>query len=150
MVHLDRDSQFLDGELQNLGDDTCFIPIFGQKSSTVDTWFLGDVFLSEYYTVFDMTPMDEDNQDYIQIGIAKINPSDTIGSDLLTKAKKYHESSAKSIFWIILFFVALVILASYLCIKQQQEAEMNINFDYDGLAQEDLKNEEAYAINANS
>jgi hypothetical protein len=40
---------------------------------------LGDVFLSEYYTVFDMTPMDEFGKDYIQIGIAKANPSDTIG-----------------------------------------------------------------------
>ena len=137
-VHLSRDSMFLPGELQNLGENSCFVPIFGQISSTVDTWFLGDVFMSEYYTVFDMTPMDEHNKDYIRIGIAKANPSDTIGSDLLEKAKRYHESSAKSVFWVIILFVSLIIVASYLCIKQQAESEISIYFQYNGLNQDGL------------
>ena len=93
------------------------MPIFGQKDATIDTWFLGDVFMSEYYTVFDMTPLDEEGEDYIRIGIAKANPSDTIGRDLLEKAKRYHESSAKTGFWIILIFVGLIVFGAYACIK---------------------------------
>ena len=47
--------------------------------------------MSEYYTVFDMTPHDEFGQDYIQVGIAKANPSDEIGEALLEKSRKFHE-----------------------------------------------------------
>ena len=32
-----------------------------------------NVFLSQFYTVFDMTPVDEDNENFIQIFIGKIN-----------------------------------------------------------------------------
>lgn len=35
--------------------------------------------MSEYYTVFDMTPYDEFEQPYIQVGMAKANPTDQIG-----------------------------------------------------------------------
>lgn len=121
---------FLPGELQSLGEDTCFVPIFGQVSSTTDTWFLGNVFLSEYYTVFDMTPMDEHGEDYIRIGIANANPSDTIGKDLLDKAKRYHESSAQSAFWVIIMFVGLIVGGAYACMKHQAESEIKIDFNY--------------------
>ena len=105
-----------------LGNDTCFIPIFGQQSSKVDSWFLGDVFMSEYYTVFDMTPYDEHGLDYIQIGIAKANPSDTIGEDLLEKSRQYHEEIVADTFWIILIMICLVIGACYACVRHQKEA----------------------------
>ena len=131
MIHLTRDSMFLPGELQDLGEGSCFVPIFGQIASTTDTWFLGNVFMSEYYIVFDMTPMDEYDKDYIRVGIAKANPSDTIGKELLDKAKRYHESSARTAFWIVIMFVILIVVGAYACIKHQAESEYSIDFNYD-------------------
>jgi len=63
--------------------------------------------MSEYYTVFDMTPHDEFGQDYIQVGIAKANPSDEIGEALLEKSRKFHEQSMSSTFWVIILFIFL-------------------------------------------
>ena len=41
--------------------------------------FLGDPFFRRNYVVYDMTPYDERNLDYIQIGIAPKNPQNLIG-----------------------------------------------------------------------
>ena len=89
--------------------------------------------MSEYYTVFDMTPYDEYDKDYIRIGIAKANPYDAIGKDLLDKAKRYHESSARTAFWIIIMFVILIVVGAYACIKHQSDSELSIDFNYKGL-----------------
>ena len=98
--------------------------------------------MSEYYTVFDMTPMDEYNKDYIRIGIAKANPSDTIGKDILDKAKRYHESSARTAFWIVIMFVVLIVVGAYACIKHQAEGDIRIDFNYAGLNPDGVMSED--------
>jgi len=139
-VELDRDSQFLDGSLQGLGKDSCIMPFFGQKSSKIKSWFLGDVFMSEYYTVFDMTPHDEFGQDYIQVGIAKANPSDEIGEALLEKSRKFHEQSMSSTFWVIILFIFLSLAVGYACVQHTKQSQFEIDrLDYDGLEQDGIE-----------
>ena len=43
------------------------------------TYKLGTLVIKDYYVVFDMTPYDERNENYIQIGIGKKNTDDVIG-----------------------------------------------------------------------
>lgn len=107
-IELDRNSQFLAGKHINetLGEDTCFIPVFGQKS-LVDQWYLGNIVLSEYYTVFDMTPLDE-GDDFVRVGIAKANPSDEVGLSLLDKITKELTKSSLGVFIVILLSLTLV------------------------------------------
>jgi hypothetical protein len=90
--------------------------------------------LSEYYTVFDQTPYDMHGLDYIQVGIGKANPSDTIGESLLEKSRQYHEETVSSAFWTILLMICLTVGAAYACVRQQKEPFTNIdNLDYDGV-----------------
>ena len=63
--------------------------------------------LSEYYTVFDMTPIDA-GQEYIQVGIAKANPSDEVGLSLLEKITKELTKSSLGVFILILLSLILV------------------------------------------
>lgn len=51
-------------------DDVCYAGIFKSGLSiSPNTIFIGNVFMHKYYVVFDMTPYDERDEDYIQIGI---------------------------------------------------------------------------------
>ena len=61
----------------------CFIPIIGQKFSTNKTWFIGEFLMSSYYTVFDMSQLDDHG--YLQIGIGEANNQDLIGKTLIDK-----------------------------------------------------------------
>ena len=47
----------------DVGDsvDTCYLPVFKQENGDQSTWYLGMLFLTNYYIVFDMTPFDERN-----------------------------------------------------------------------------------------
>jgi hypothetical protein len=38
---------------------TCYFPVFRSNMEDQQTWFIGNVILEKYYTVFDMTPLDE-------------------------------------------------------------------------------------------
>jgi len=146
-VRLDRNSQFLDGSLQGLGSDSCIMPFFGQTSSRIQSWFLGDVFMSEYYTVFDMTPHDEFGQDYIQVGIAKANPSDEIGEALLEKSRKFHEQSMSSTFWVIILFIFLSVAVGYACVQHNKQSQFEIDrLDYDGLEYDGLDKDRSESV----
>lgn len=60
----------------DVGDtnNRCYIPIFRAQLNYLDTWQVGNIFTKNYYMIYDMTPYDENNQNYIQVGIAPINP----------------------------------------------------------------------------
>jgi hypothetical protein len=69
------------GKLFESNDETCYISLFRhmiddtQELPGSKTWFLGNHFLAEFYTVLDMTPYEDDGKDYIQILIGEINKS---------------------------------------------------------------------------
>ena len=127
-IELDRKSQFLAGNHINetlLGENTCFIPVFGQKS-LVDQWYLGNIVLSEYYTVFDMTPVDN-GEDYIRVGIAKANPSDEVGLSLLDKISKELTKSSLGVFLLILLSLILV-GAILFCLYRKRSTNREVSF----------------------
>lgn len=56
----------------------CYLPVF-QSGFKDDVVYLGNFMMNYLYMVFDMSPFDEHNQDYITVGVAPINPEDIIG-----------------------------------------------------------------------
>lgn len=118
-----------------IGGNTCFIPIFGQKS-LVDQWFLGNIVMSEYYTVFDMTPIDE-GKDYVRVGIAKANPADEVGLSLLDKITKELTKSSMGVFILILISFALVGIVMFCLYRKRKNRQ--ITFETYGDAKYKLK-----------
>lgn len=68
---------------KNLGDsaDHCYVGVFKSTNADQQTWYLGNLFMKKYYVVFDMTPLDELNRNYIQVGIAPQNHKMIIGEE---------------------------------------------------------------------
>ena len=62
------------GDKIGLSKDQCILGFFKSEEDTT-TWHLGTPFLENYYVVYDVTPHDIHNKDYISIGIAKSNPA---------------------------------------------------------------------------
>ena len=125
-IELDRNSQFLTGNHLNetlLGENSCFIPIFGQIS-LVDQWFLGNIVLSEYYSVFDMTPV-ENGEEFIRVGIAKANPSDEVGLSLLDKIQKELTKSSLGVFIVILLSLILVGAVLFCLYKKRNNRQVS-------------------------
>jgi len=59
-------TEFTGNDLANgtlFGDSafTCYFPVFRSNLTDQNTWYLGNVLLEKYYTVFDATPLDERN-----------------------------------------------------------------------------------------
>ena len=49
------------------------------KSTDQNTWYVGGSFLKSKYVVYDMTPLDQNKKNYIQVGIGETNTSAIIG-----------------------------------------------------------------------
>jgi len=60
----------ISGNLVGDSSDSCYIPIFKSENTEKDVWYLGNLFMNNYYMVFDQTPADR-GEDYLQIGFAK-------------------------------------------------------------------------------
>ena len=106
-------------------DDKCYVPIFVSEDKNQGVWFMGLNFLAEYYTVFDMTPYTERNQNYMQIGFAKQATSGNLeyqkgggaaweklhesGEDGTDEYEEYDEGGGP---WAALIVVILLILAA--------------------------------------
>jgi len=41
------------------GDQACYLPFFVSDDSHQSMWYVGTIFMQNYYTVFDMTPYTE-------------------------------------------------------------------------------------------
>ena len=53
------------GQVMGDSEDTCYLPVFRSISGAQDQWYVGSLFLQYFYLVFDMTPYDEEGEDYI-------------------------------------------------------------------------------------
>jgi len=63
---------FVPGNLVGDTEDRCYIPIFANtldEDKDLSTWYLGNIFMKRYYSVFDMSPWSEDGEDYLHVGI---------------------------------------------------------------------------------
>ena len=70
-MKVDFDKLLIPGD--RLGDThtKCYLGIFKSTEIDKDTWHMGNAIMDDYYAVFDVTPADERNQNYIQFGIGK-------------------------------------------------------------------------------
>lgn len=50
--------------------DHCYIAVFKSIHGKQDTWIFGNLVMEYFYIVYDMTPQDEGNLGYLQLGIA--------------------------------------------------------------------------------
>ncbi len=66
---------FIRGEDIDYSSDRCYLSIFGQEQGKQDAWYIGNIILSEFYLVFDMTYYDNRMTDYLQVGMAPTNPN---------------------------------------------------------------------------
>ena len=120
---------------QNVGGKIgqCYIGMFSSKSIEMDTWYIGNIVMEEYYVVYDATPA-EQGQDWIQLGIAPsvdkllwargaqqnifgdtvINNPNTAGSD--------EEAQKNNTTVIVLLFVLSIIgvTAGVVCYKKKK------------------------------
>lgn len=74
-LEIGGDKLFIPGEHVGLSADRCVLGIFKQEGARQDAWYLGNLILGDYYLVFDMTPLTEHDQDFIQVGFARMNPA---------------------------------------------------------------------------
>lgn len=82
------EDMLIDGSFIGKTAGSCYLAVF--KSEEVDTWYYGNLMMEDYYTVFDATSADENNQDYIMFGIAEIVSSGTLA---------YQSGSLQNVFY---------------------------------------------------
>lgn len=55
--------------------------MFAHNNFNQKAYIVGALVMNHYYTVFDMSPEEERNEGYIQIGIGERNIEDELGSN---------------------------------------------------------------------
>ena len=73
-------------------------------------WFLGNIFLSKYYTVWDATPYDDYSKSYLRIGLARIVPEDGSGDSPLN-----HSAMIGIIIGAVLLVIVII---GFVCYKR--------------------------------
>ena len=118
-ISLRPESMLLDAAKLGMEDRyKCFIPIFGQRASTTQTWFVGQILLQHYYTIFDASDLAA--LDKLRVGIGPANPFDRIGEALIKKHHIAQQSGGTLVFYAFVLFLALTGCAIY-SIKRQKE-----------------------------
>ena len=64
-----NEDTFIPGSQVGSYDGQCFMPIFPNPDGDQTTWYLGNIFMKNYYVAFDMTPYTDNNYRYLQVGI---------------------------------------------------------------------------------
>lgn len=68
------------GSVMKDSDEKCYLGIFRNNLLSVgSSWYLGGIFMKNYYVVYDMSTVDEKTGEYLQIGLAPRNPVNNIG-----------------------------------------------------------------------
>lgn len=79
VINLPGKDLLVTGKQIGTGLDNCYLGVFQSKSPDQQTWYVGGSFLKSKYVVYDMTPLDEQKKNYIQVGIGETNTSIVIG-----------------------------------------------------------------------
>lgn len=80
----------ISGDKLGKSQNDCHLVVFAHRNSQENAIYLGNIVLQKYLTVFDASPYDERNQNFVQIGIANSAPKDKVKTDLMliNEAKK--------------------------------------------------------------
>ena len=118
-LELPNDFMYISGTVFNdrLGDQSCYLPIFTTNLNGYDnnTWVFGSQFMSQYYLVYDMSPLEE-GIDSIRVGIAPANPNDEIGSGAIDMAQQaFLEHQILMAVGILIAVVFLSVAVYYWC-----------------------------------
>lgn len=74
-----QDDMFIDGTDLDDSPNSCYLAVFKSQTQQTDTWYLGNVFMKEYYVVYDHTPKSYYHRTFIQVGIAKQRDQEIFG-----------------------------------------------------------------------
>ena len=117
----------IDGkELQK--PDRCYLPFFSKPRSMSQSsqWTFGAVFLDQYYTVFDMSPLDN-SMDYIQIGLTRKRKNNQLSRGFVLELQE--SNYAVIIAWQFLIVVSIGVLSTifmvgYLCYNMRTKRKL--------------------------
>lgn len=118
----------------------CILPIFAQDHiQKSNTWLLGAKLIEKYYMVFDATPMDDYNLEYLRVGfgLADKLKEDEIGKDEVEAEKekeKEEEERTNSLIEKYLLYVyiglgilmtIILVIITFSCIKAARIRKVN-------------------------
>ena len=121
---------FITGDQINQRADHCYIAMFMHDNFNTRAWIVGSLALNHYYTVFDMTPHEERQEGFIQVGMGERNIIDKIG----TSEDITYKYSVRTIFLTsellvilaagpILILLLIVILCMRISLKREMQQE---------------------------
>ena len=93
--------------------ETCYVPIFMTQEHRQDTWILGNIFMQQYYTVFDMESM--------RIGLGPQNLENVIYKRGGFNDVKDLASSPVGLLIFFLFLICGVSAAAFYYMKKKDE-----------------------------
>lgn len=88
---------------------------------TKQTWFLGEYMMSQFYTIYDMSQLEDHG--YLQVGLGQANTQDLIGKALVDKHNDAVQQSKAVITLVISIIMGLVVLAIYVFVRERKIKE---------------------------
>ena len=78
-IKLDLDKIYIPGSEFHGDPNRCYMPIFkNTMKERQDTWYMGNLFMKNHYSVFDMTPFERNNTSYLHIGLGEKAAADFV------------------------------------------------------------------------
>ena len=130
------------------------MPIFPNPDGDQTTWYLGNIFMKNYYVAFDMTPYTDNNYRYLQVGIGLqkaqeyepeykfIVPTDYNPDGTMKDPVDSKKSGGGGGFFVFLLLCGGGVAAYYYWKKKQQnetQAQLDANRDFSFLHDKDDK-----------
>ena len=82
----------IDAEVFGFNEVSCYSAVFyTQDGGRSDVWYIGNLFMNKYYTVFDQSLYDEFGINKIQIGIGEKREEQLIGEQHYDPASDYYD-----------------------------------------------------------
>ena len=85
-------------EVFGFNDGSCYSAVFyTPDGGREDIWYIGNLFMSKYYTVFDQSPYDENGINKIQIGIGEKSQDQVFGAQHYDPNSKFYDPEAEEL-----------------------------------------------------